>query len=114
MPPILSSRPISPKHPARQIVCLTATGFDVLAELGLEPVGGSASEVAERPEFYAEGAQTWPKVGSWLWPSFKTLRSLQPEPDLILAWQFPHRFYQSRLAQIAPVGSPGLMVVKYY
>jgi iron complex transport system substrate-binding protein len=89
------------KKPAQRIVCLTATGFDVLSELGLEPVGGSASEVAEQPEFYGKKAETWPRVGSWLWPSFKTLRSLQP--DLILAWQFPHRFYQSRLAQIAPV-----------
>ncbi|HHP7245294.1 MAG TPA: ABC transporter substrate-binding protein, partial [Elainellaceae cyanobacterium] len=40
------------------------------------------------------------KVGSWLLPRFRSIRQLQL--DLILGWQFPHRFYRWQLADIAP------------
>ncbi|MEM1280434.1 MAG: ABC transporter substrate-binding protein [Cyanobacteria bacterium P01_H01_bin.152] len=88
------------KRPARRIVCLSASGLDALVELGLEPVGALRSEVAAQPEFYGDRAQAWVNVGAWLLPSFRTLRRLQP--DLILGWQFPHRFYRSWLVDIAP------------
>jgi iron complex transport system substrate-binding protein len=91
------------KHPARRVACLSASGLDVLAELGLEPVGSSASEVASQPEFFGEQAAQWPHLGTWAWPRFPALRDLKP--DLILAWSFPHRFYQRRLAAIAPTYS---------
>ncbi|MGD1859874.1 MAG: ABC transporter substrate-binding protein [Leptolyngbyaceae cyanobacterium] len=88
------------KRPATRIVCLSASGLDALVELGLEPVGGLRSEVAIQPEFYGERSQQWPLVGAWLLPNFQAIRRLQP--DLILGWQFPHRFYRRWLADIAP------------
>ncbi|MBF2050103.1 MAG: ABC transporter substrate-binding protein [Elainella sp. C42_A2020_010] len=87
-------------QPAERIVCLTATGIDVLAELGLEPVGYLSQGIADRPEFYGERAQQFTPVGSWMLPNLKGIRNLQP--DLILGWEFPHRFYQRWLRQIAP------------
>lgn len=89
------------KHPAQRFVCLSASGLDTLLELGLEPVGGLRKGVARRPEFYGERSQQWINVGSWLRPNFSAIR--QAQPDLILGWQFPHRFYRWRLASIAPV-----------
>ena len=88
------------KRPAQRLVCLSASGLDVLVELGLAPVGGSRSEVAAQPEFYGERSQPWATVGTWLLPNFRRIRELQP--DLILGWQFPHRFYRHWLADIAP------------
>ena len=88
------------KHPAQRIVCLSASGLDVLMELGLAPVGGLRSEVATQPEFYGERSQQWAPVGAWLLPNFRSIRQLQP--DLILGWQFPHRLYRHWLADIAP------------
>ena len=89
------------KHPAQRIVCLSASGLDALLELGLEPVGGFHKGVAERPEFYGEQPPQWIDVGSWLLPNVAAIR--RATPDLILGWQFPHRFYRWRLADIAPV-----------
>ncbi|MGD1942190.1 MAG: ABC transporter substrate-binding protein [Leptolyngbyaceae cyanobacterium] len=88
------------KRPAQRIVCLSASGLDVLVELGLAPVGGIHSEVAAQPEFYGDRSQPWATVGAWLLPNFRRIRQLQP--DLILGWQFPHRFYRHWLADIAP------------
>ncbi|WP_416671384.1 ABC transporter substrate-binding protein [Egbenema bharatensis] len=88
------------KQPAERIICLTATGIDVLAELGLDPVGYLSQGIADRPEFYGEHAQQFTSVGSWMLPNPKAIRNLQP--DLILGWEFPHRFYQRWLRQIAP------------
>ncbi|MEO1146570.1 MAG: ABC transporter substrate-binding protein [Cyanobacteria bacterium J06638_22] len=87
-------------QPAQRIVCLTATGIDSLAELGLEPIGYLSKGIAERPEFYGDRAQAFPSVGSWLLPNLKAIRRLQP--DLILGWTFPHRFYRHWLQKIAP------------
>lgn len=85
---------------AERIVCLTATGIDILIELGLEPVGYLSQGIADRPEFYGERAQQFASVGSWMLPNLKAIRNLQP--DVILGWGFPHRFYQHWLRQIAP------------
>ncbi|WP_172799613.1 ABC transporter substrate-binding protein [Leptolyngbya sp. O-77] len=85
--------------PAERIVCLTATGIDILAELGLEPVGYLAQGIADRPEFFGDRAQQFTSVGSWMLPNLKAIRTLQP--DLILGWRFPHRLYQHWLRQIA-------------
>ncbi|MEO1297300.1 MAG: ABC transporter substrate-binding protein [Cyanobacteria bacterium J06636_16] len=89
------------KHPAQRVVCLSASGLDVLLELGLEPAGGLSNGVARQPEFYGERSQQWIDVGSWLVPNFAAIR--RAKPDLILGWQFPHRFYRWTLADIAPV-----------
>jgi len=88
------------KRPAKRLVCLSASGLDVLAELGLDPVGAISSEVAVQSEFYGTRSQHWLPVGSWLLPNFRAIRQLQP--DLILGWQFPHRFYRRWLLDIAP------------
>ncbi|NJK54170.1 MAG: hypothetical protein HC936_17840 [Leptolyngbyaceae cyanobacterium SU_3_3] len=77
-------------QPAKRTVCLTATGIDSLAELGLEPVGYLSQGIADRPEFYGEHAQQFTSVGSWMLPNLKAIRNLQP--DLILGWGFPHGF----------------------
>jgi iron complex transport system substrate-binding protein len=87
-------------QPAERIVCLTATGIDMLAELGLEPAGYLSHGIADRPEFYGDRAQQFTPVGSWMLPNLKAIRILQP--DLILGWRFHHRFYQHWLRQIAP------------
>lgn len=91
-----------PSHlcPKRRIVCLTATGLDCLKELGLEPVGCLSQGVADQVEFYGEQAQNFSRVGSWLRPNRQAIQA--SNPDLILGWRFPHRFY-GRIRQIAPV-----------
>lgn len=86
--------------PAARTVCLTATGIDILAELNLEPIGYLSGGIANRPEFYGDRAQQFTSVGSWMLPNLKIIHTLQP--DLILGWGFPHRFYQRWLRQIAP------------
>lgn len=88
------------KRPAQRIVCLSASGLDALAELGLEPIGVVASAIATHPDLYGTRAESWPALGSWMLPNFRKIRQLQP--DLILGWQFPHRFYRGWLADIAP------------
>ncbi|MEM9135831.1 MAG: ABC transporter substrate-binding protein [Cyanobacteria bacterium P01_F01_bin.42] len=90
----------SPLEPKSRIVCLTATGLDCLKELDLEPVGYLNQGVADRPEFYGDRAQSFTSVGSWLFPDREAIRA--SNPDLILGWRFPHRFYR-RINQIAPV-----------
>jgi len=87
-------------QPAQRIVCLTATGIDSLVELHLEPIGYLAQGIASYPEFYGDRAHQFPSVGSRMLPNLKTIRQLQP--DLILGWVFPHRFYQRSLRNIAP------------
>jgi len=89
------------KHPARRIVCLSASGLDVVRELGLEPVGSLRGGVGAHPEFYGPRLHQWEDVGPWLRPNFKKIRRLQP--DLILGRQFPHRYYRRWLKAIAPV-----------
>lgn len=59
------------KQPAKRIVCLTATGVDILAELELTPVGYLSKGIANRPEFYGEPAQHIAPVGSWMFPQVK-------------------------------------------
>jgi iron complex transport system substrate-binding protein len=85
---------------AQRIICLTATGIDILVELDLEPIGYLSQGIASRPEFYGNRAHQFTSVGSWMLPNLKTIRNLQP--DLILGWVFPHQFYQRWLRQIAP------------
>ncbi|MEO1131344.1 MAG: ABC transporter substrate-binding protein [Cyanobacteria bacterium J06639_1] len=96
-------------RPAQRIVCLSASGLDVVLELGLEPVGGLRAGVAECPEFYGRRSPQWPNIGSWLLPTFSTIR--QTRPDLIIGWRFPHCAYRPWLRKsIAPVylmGSSG-------
>lgn len=87
--------------PAKQIVSLTATGLDILFELGLQPVGYLTKGIANRPEFYGDQAQQIASVGSWMFPQINRIKALQP--DLILGWAFPHRFYKPWLNNIAPV-----------
>lgn len=77
---------------AERIVCLTVTGIDIIAELGLEPVGYLSQGIANPTEFYGDRAQQFTSVGSWILPNLKAIRTLQP--DLILGWGFPHQFYQ--------------------
>ncbi|MEM6444991.1 MAG: ABC transporter substrate-binding protein [Cyanobacteria bacterium P01_D01_bin.123] len=89
------------KHPAKRVVCLSASGLDAVLELGLEPVGGLRAGVAARPEFYGKQSPQWPNVGSWLWPDTKAIQRVHP--DLILGWRFPHRFCRRWLKNIAPV-----------
>lgn len=88
------------KRPAQRIACLSASGLDVLAELGLEPIAGLRQGVAAQPEFYGQRSRQWANVGSWLLPNFWEIRRLHP--DLILGWRFPHRAYRWWLADIAP------------
>lgn len=87
--------------PTKRIVSLTATGLDILLELGLQPVGYLAKGIANRPEFYGDRAQQIAPVGSWMFPRIHRIKALQP--DLILGWAFPHRFYKPWLNNIAPV-----------
>lgn len=99
---ITESSPTRSKAQAPQrIVCLTDTGLDVLKELELEPVGCLTQGIAEHPLFYGDRAQAFTPVGSQTLPDLGAIRRLQP--DLILGWQFPHRFYRPLLEQIAPV-----------
>ena len=86
---------------ARRIVCLTAAGLDILLELDLEPVGYLTKGVANNPEFYGERAKQFKPVGSWIAPNWKAVRKLNP--DLILGWSFPHRFYRRWLGNAAPL-----------
>lgn len=88
-------------YPARRVISLSASGFDALLELGLAPIGGIQSEVVAQPDFYGERPQPWVDVGSWLLPNYRAIQ--QAHPDLVLGWQFPHRFYRRRLAKISPV-----------
>ncbi len=92
---------ITLKQPAQRVVCLTATGVDILAELGLMPVGYLSEGIASHPDFYGESAQTIQPVGTWMLPNLGQIAALQP--DLILGWSFPHRFYKPWLTPIAPV-----------
>ncbi|WP_250126444.1 hypothetical protein [Chroococcidiopsis sp. CCMEE 29] len=55
------------KQPAKRIVCLTATGIDILAELELMPIGYLSKGITDRPE-YGNPAQTITSVGSWMFP----------------------------------------------
>lgn len=79
------------KKSARRVVCLTATGVDILAELELMPVGYLSKGIADKPEFYGDTAQHIASVGSWMFPNIHRIKQLQP--DLIIGWAFPHRFY---------------------
>ncbi|NJL37085.1 hypothetical protein HC928_04425 [bacterium] len=63
-------------QPAERIVCLTATGIDALAELGLEPIGYLAQGIADRPEFFGDRAQQFTSIGSWMLPNLKAIRNL--------------------------------------
>jgi iron complex transport system substrate-binding protein len=92
---------IQPNQPAKRIVCLTATGIDILAELNLEPIGYLAKGIANRIEFYGDRAANFAKVGSWMVPNIQLIRKLKP--DLIIGWTFPHRFYLPWLQRICPV-----------
>lgn len=87
-------------QPAERIVSLTATGLDCLIELGLTPVGYLSQGVADQPEFYSDRAQSFMNAGSWIFPNRRAIRKTQP--DLILGWRFPHRFYRG-LNNIAPL-----------
>jgi iron complex transport system substrate-binding protein len=89
------------QKPAQRIVCLTATGLDILVELGLTPVGYLSEGVAAKPEFYGEQANQFMTLGSWMNPSVRAIRAAHP--DLILGWQFPHRFLRHQLQSIAPL-----------
>ena len=84
----------------RRIVCLSTAGLDILCELGIHPVGYLSPRVASRPEFYGDRAQDFTPLGSWMFPNCKAIKKLQP--DLILGWIFPHRFYLGKLNKIAP------------
>ncbi|UKO96874.1 ABC transporter substrate-binding protein [Nostoc sp. UHCC 0870] len=86
---------------AKRIVCLTATGLDILVELGLEPVGYLSQGIASRPEFYGESSQQFMSVGSWMMPNFSAIQNTQP--DLIIGWVFPHRFYRWWWRNTAPI-----------
>ena len=86
---------------AKRIVCLTATGIDILAELELMPVGYLSKGIADRPEFYGNSAHQITPVGSWMFPQIDKIKALQP--DLIIGWTFPHRFYKPWLSKIASV-----------
>lgn len=85
----------------KRIVCLSATGLDVLLELGLEPIGYLSQGIAGRPEFFGERARCFTDMGAWLLPDVWAI--YRSQPDLILGWSFPHRFYQPLLTHIAPV-----------
>ncbi|ESA37658.1 iron abc transporter substrate-binding protein [Leptolyngbya sp. Heron Island J] len=86
---------------AKRIVCLTAAGLDILLELDMEPVGYLTKGVADKPEFYGERAKQFKPVGSWIFPNWKAVRKLNP--DLILGWSFPHRFYRKLFGNTAPL-----------
>jgi len=88
------------KQPAKRIVCLTATGIDILAELELMPVGYLSKGITDRPG-YGNPAQPITSVGSWMFPQINKIKTLQP--DLIIGWTFPHRFYKPWLSNIAPI-----------
>ncbi|NER85207.1 MAG: ABC transporter substrate-binding protein [Leptolyngbya sp. SIO1D8] len=89
------------RQAAKQVICLTATGIDILAELELMPIGYLSKGIADRPEFYGTSAQQIASVGSWMFPQINQIKRLQP--DLIIGWAFPHRFYKPWLQNIAPV-----------
>ncbi|MEM9007438.1 MAG: ABC transporter substrate-binding protein [Cyanobacteria bacterium P01_F01_bin.86] len=88
-------------QPAQRIVCLTAAGLDILLELEMEPVGYLTKGVADKPEFYGERAKQFTPVGSWLVPNWKAVRKLNP--DLIIGWSFPHRFYRRFFGNTIPL-----------
>ena len=87
-------------QPAKRIACLTSASLDVCCELGLEPVGYLTKGIAKQPEFYGELAKNFVPLGSWIFPNIKAIRSLQP--DLVIGWSFPHRFYRRLLGSQIP------------
>lgn len=86
--------------PAKRIACLTSAALDVLRELDLEPIGYLTKGIADKPEFYGELANNFAPLGSWIFPNIKAVRSLQP--DLVIGWTFPHRFYRKLLGSQIP------------
>ncbi|MEM7712850.1 MAG: ABC transporter substrate-binding protein [Cyanobacteria bacterium P01_A01_bin.68] len=88
------------RSPAKRIACLTSAALDVLRELDLEPVGYLTKGIADKPEFYGELANNLTPLGSWIFPNIKAIRSLQP--DLVIGWTFPHRFYRKLLGDEIP------------
>ncbi|YAF96098.1 MAG: ABC transporter substrate-binding protein [Nodularia sp. CChRGM 3473] len=88
-------------RPAERIVCLTATAIDILFELGMEPVGYLREGIASKPEFYGERAEQFVSVGSWMVPNISAIRKAQP--DLVIGWRFPHRFYRSLWREQTPI-----------
>lgn len=86
--------------PAKRIACLTSAALDVLRELDLEPVGYLTKGIIDKPEFYGELANNFAPLGSWIFPNIKAVRSLQP--DLVIGWTFPHRFYRKLLGSQIP------------
>lgn len=86
--------------PAKRIACLTSAALDVLRELDLEPVGYLTKGIADKSEFYGELANNFTPLGSWIFPNIKAVRSLQP--DLVIGWTFPHRFYRKFLGSQIP------------
>ncbi|NJL55941.1 MAG: hypothetical protein HC840_24705 [Leptolyngbyaceae cyanobacterium RM2_2_4] len=67
----------------------------------MEPIGCLTKGVANKPEFYGERAKQFKPVGSWLIPNWKAIHNLNP--DLILGWSFPHRFYRRLFGDAAPL-----------
>lgn len=88
-------------QPAKRIVCLTAAGLDILLELDMEPMGYLTKGAADKPEFYGERARQFTPVGSWIAPNWKAVQTLNP--DLVLGWSFPHRFYRRWFGNVAPL-----------
>lgn len=80
-------------QPAKRIVCLTATGLDILAELDLEPVGYLSQGVANKPEFYGDRAQQFTSVGSWLIPNVKVKRPFYRRDRSGYSWQCVEEFH---------------------
>ncbi|MEM6404945.1 MAG: ABC transporter substrate-binding protein, partial [Cyanobacteria bacterium P01_D01_bin.116] len=86
---------------AKRIACLTSSGLDILRELDLEPVGYLTKGIADKPEFYGDLAQKFVPLGSWIIPNIKAVRNLQP--DLLIGWTFPHRFYRKFFGREIPL-----------
>ncbi|MEO1799551.1 MAG: ABC transporter substrate-binding protein [Cyanobacteria bacterium J06629_2] len=94
-----TGRQIELKRSPKRIVCLSAAGLDILIELGLEPVGYLSKGVAGNKDFYGDRAKKFAGVGSWMFPDCRAIKNLQP--DLIIGWTFPHRFYGGKLNRLA-------------
>ncbi len=67
--------------PATRIVSLTPTGFDILSELGMDPIRCNR--------------------GSYFLPDLSSIA--KAKPDLIIGCTFPHQFWVNSLQQISPV-----------
>jgi iron complex transport system substrate-binding protein len=90
-----------PRRPER-FACLTDICFDILAELGLEPVAIKDPQLALHPRYYGERAKGFAVIGgSFLEPNLEDIAKARP--DLVIGLGGVHEGTRAGLGAIAPL-----------